>query len=189
MDLRLSGIPPLAISLILLVGCAPAPPGNGAATREAEVQLLKEEPLGARGVLEIKEDLASREAPDQWTSVVLLARIGGIDDQTWDPNRAAFVVIDLSSVEEVSQHAATEHDSDQCPFCREKKRKLLESTAMVEIVDVSGEVPSVDAQTLLGLEQGQDIVVRGEARIDSLGSLTVRAAGIYLRLRMPEAGS
>ena len=92
--------------------------------RDAEVHLLLEEPPGARGVLEIKEDLASRDAPDQWTGVVLVARIGGVDDQTWDPNRAAFVAMDLSSIEEASQHAATEHDSNQCPFCQAKKKKL-----------------------------------------------------------------
>lgn len=189
MNLRWHGMLPIAISVILLVGCRPAPPGSGAGTRDAVIHLLEEEPPGARGVLEIKEDLASRDTPDQWTSVVLVARIGGVEDQTWDPNRAAFVAIDLSSVEEVSQHAATEHNSDQCPFCRAKKKKLLESTALVEIVDANGEVPSVDARTLLGLEQGQDIVVRGEARIDSLGSLAVRAAGIYLRPSSPEAGS
>jgi hypothetical protein len=180
---------PMALSVVLLTGCRPAPPGSGAATRDAEAHLLEEEPPGARGVLEIKEDLASRDAPDQWTSVVLVARIGGIDGQTWDPNRAAFVAMDLSSIEEASQHAATEHDSNQCPFCQAKKKKLLESTALVEIVDANGEVPSVDAQTLLGLEQGQDIVVRGEARVDRLGGLAVRAAGIYLRPSSPEAGS
>ncbi len=52
---------------------------------------------------------------------------------------------------------------------------------MVEMVDQSGQVPPVDAQKLLGLSEGQTVVIRGEATLDKLGTLVVRSGGIYVR--------
>ena len=57
---------------------------------------------------------------------------------------------------------------------------------IVEVVDAKGQVPAVDARKLLGLAEGQTVVVRGEARIDGLGNLAVRARGVHLRRQTPE---
>ena len=80
-----------------------------------------------------------------------------------------------------SPNETPQHDAEACPFCRAEKKKQLASTALVQVVDAEGQVPAVDARKLLGLEEGQTIVVRGEAQIDGLGNLAVRAAGVYVR--------
>jgi len=82
---------------------------------------------------------------------------------------------------EAIRDAFQANDADNCPFCRAKKAKLLASTALVQVVDAEGNVPAMDARKLLGLKEGRTIVVRGEAQIDGLGNLAVRAAGIYVR--------
>jgi hypothetical protein len=151
--------------------------------------LLKDEPPGARGVLDIRADLESREKPEEAVGVVLVARIGGVEGYTWDPNRAAFTVQDLPAAEHAESEETPQHDAENCPFCRAKKKKLLASTALVQVVDSQGAVPAVDARKLLGLEEGQTIVVRGEAQIDGLGNLAVRAAGVYVRPPPPKTAS
>jgi hypothetical protein len=180
----------LVIALLLTAGCSRSPDAGGVGGARSEASrayLLAEEPAGARGVLEVKEDLEKRDQPDQWTAVVLLARIGGAEGQTWDPARAAFTMVDLSLVPEAPpSHDAPQHDADGCPFCRAKKNKRLAATAIVEVVDGEGQVPAVDARKLLGLAEGQTVVVRGEARIDGLGNLAVRARGVHLRRQTPE---
>ena len=167
--------------LTLLAGCYGSSgvnaPGSG---RWPQFPLLEEQPPGSRGVIETKADLEARESPDQWTEIVLVARIGGIEGETWDPDRAAFVVVDLSVVEPEQTHESPQHDADNCPFCRANRKKLLASTALVEIVDSTGQVPPVHAGKLLGVEEGQTIVLQGEGRIDGLGNLAVRATGVFV---------
>lgn len=157
--------------------------GDADASPAATRFLLAEEPPKARNVLEVESELENREQPEQWAEVVLLARIGGGDGPTWDPDRAAFTVTDLSlSLEGAQTHESPQHDADSCPFCRAKKQKRLAATAIVELMDEDG-VPPVDARKLLGLAEGQTVVLLGVARIDGLGGLAVRCRGVYLRIR------
>jgi hypothetical protein len=150
--------------------------------------LLNDEPPGAQGLLEIRAELEKRDTSAQRAEVVLLARVGGAEGSTWDPACAAFTVTDLSLVPEGTEtHGAPQHDADTCPFCRAKKKKRLAATALVQMVDAQGKVPAVDARKLLGLTESQTIVVCGEARIDGLGSLAVRARSLYLRRQAPKA--
>jgi hypothetical protein len=170
-----------AVCVIVLAGC------DGSRDRQADLpveaanfSLLDEEPSGARGVMETKAEFEGRENPGDWAEVVLLARIGGIDGEIWDPDRAAFMVVDTTYVEPEQKDEAPQHDADNCPFCRANKKKLLASTALVQIVDAAGDVPAVHAKRLLQVDVGQTVVLRGEARIDGLGNLAVRATGVFV---------
>ncbi len=171
-------------AMFCLGGCGVPSEGerSGADTlRTANRLLLTAEPPEARSVLEVKADLEARAQPEQWSDVVLLARVGGGDGPTWDPDRAAFTVTDLSlSSEDAQTQEPPQHDADSCPFCRVKKKKRLAATAIVELVD-EGRVPAVDARKLLGLSEGQTVVLRGAGRIDGLGGLAVQARGVYVR--------
>lgn len=180
----------LLMATLLLASCTrsgvrDAVPAEGAGA----AYLLGAEPAGARGVLEIREDLEGRDKPGEAIPVVLEGRVGGVDGMTWDPDQAVFVVRDAAIIEE-GEAGEPGHDADNCPFCRaKKKKKLLASTALVQVVDAQGNVPAVDARKLLGLTEGRTIVVRGEAQLDGLGNLAVRAAGVYVRPDASETAS
>ena len=190
MELRWDAAVGLVLAGLLLLGCNRSAVRDAAqADGPAAAYLLKEEPPGVRGVLDIRADLEGREKPEESVSVVLVARVGGAEGYTWDPNRAAFTVQDLSAAEHAKPDGTPQHDAEACPFCRAEKKKQLASTALVQVVDAQGKVPSVDARKLLGLEEGQTVVVRGEAQIDGLGNLAVRAAGVYVRPHPPKTAS
>jgi hypothetical protein len=161
-----------------------------AATPEVDGQmyLLADEPADARAVTEVRDALAASGTPDE---VVIIGRVGGLSQPTWDPEQAAFMIADLSLSEPEAEDSATHpdaqvHDADNCPFCRAKKKKVLAGLALVQIVDGGGQVPAVDARQLLGLSEGDTIVVAGRAHIDKLGALVVRSSGIFVRPRAKE---
>lgn len=167
--------------LATLLGCQDSPGTDvSQAGSTPQFTLLKEQPSGSRGVLEIRSDLEERETPDQWSEIVLVGRIGSIEGETWDPNRAAFVVLDRSYVEPEMTHDSPQHDADNCPFCRANRKKAFASSALVEILDADGQIPPIHAGRLLGVDEGQTVVLQGQGRIDALGNLAVRATGVYV---------
>jgi hypothetical protein len=108
--------------------------------------------------------------------VVLWGRIGG-KKQTWSPQSAEFVLADPTFALAAGDHECTD---DNCPFCKNKSN-AADAEAIVSLVDESGKVPAVAVRQLLPLEEGQLVVVRGQAEVNSLGVLVVRANGVYLR--------
>ena len=52
---------------------------------------------------------------------------------------------------------------------------------MVKIVDASGKTVAMDAKKSLGLKELQTVVVRGRAKRDETGNLTVLADGVFVR--------
>lgn len=170
-------------------GCQVASSTSVAAPEvDGKKYLLAAEPADARSVTEVRDALAASDTP---LETVVVGRVGGLSQPTWDPQRAAFMMADLSLVEPAESDSATHaeapvHDADNCPFCRARKKKELAGLALVQIVDASGRVPAVDARQLLGLSEGDTIVVRGQARLDKLGALVVRSSGVYVRPRAEE---
>ncbi|NQT41455.1 MAG: hypothetical protein HQ581_28460, partial [Planctomycetes bacterium] len=55
------------------------------------------------------------------------------------------------------------------------------ATALVKLVDDSGKVLATDARQLLQVKELQTVVVRGTAKRDQQGNLTVIADGIFVR--------
>jgi hypothetical protein len=169
----------LALLLLLIPGCNPQTAGR--AVGGPHRFLLSEEPSGARGVLEIKTALEESDEPSQPADLVLVGTVGGVAGFIWEPNRAAFTMLDSSVAESSHAEGPVGHDADNCPFCRANKKKALAATAMVRVVDERGEVPAVDARTLLGLAEGQTVVVRGQGHIGGLGNLVVDAHQLFVR--------
>ena len=139
-------------------------------TDEGKQFALSEEPTGAIGILEY------REATSPPTEVALWGKIGG-GRETWSPTSAEFMLIDPTFEMDAGGHVCT---SDNCPFCKGKDEKS-KAQAIVSLVDQKGQIPKVDARQLLPLEEGQIVVVRGQAQVNSLGQLVVRADGVYVR--------
>jgi hypothetical protein len=163
-----------------LSGCSGSTGSQEAAWAETGRQyLLAAEPPDARPVIELRQLV---EQAGRLEDISLVGRIDGLSQPTWDPDRAAFMVADTSLVrDEAEQDGAPQHDADNCPFCRAKTKRELAGLAMVEIVDQGGQVLPVAAQKLLGLSQGQTVVVRGDATLDALGTLVVHSGGLYVK--------
>jgi len=181
-----AGLAGTAALLLLLVGggCRQTTgPNRGAASAAGTKYLLDAEPASAQPVVDVRALLEEKKVP---TDIVVVGRISGLGQPTWDPERAAFMVADLSLAGEAEaakdEHDETpKHDAEACPYCRGKKKKELAGLALVQVVDADGSIPAVDARQLLGLRDGQTIVVRGQGEIDKLGTFVVRTNGIYVR--------
>lgn len=180
-----AGVAGTAILLLLIGGgCRQSTGVNlGAASASGAKYLLDAEPPAAQSVVDVRALLEEKKAP---ADIVVVGRISGLSQPTWDPEQAAFMVADLSLAGEEQaaedEHDETpKHDAEGCPYCRGKKKKELAGLALVQVVDADGSIPSVDARELLGLQDRQTIIVRGQGEIDKLGTLVVRANGIFVR--------
>lgn len=147
--------------------------GCGTHNTELDTQrakyLLADEPPGAVGVLDLRESISG----DQ--QVVVVGQIGGIADP-WSRGQASFVIMDPVALMEGEGHS----ENCDCPFCH-KSSEETEGLALVQFVDDSGEVLSVDAQRLFCVSKDQMVVVQGRAKLDQLGHLVVAAHGLYIR--------
>ena len=179
-----AGIVGTVILLLVGGGCRHSTgTDHDAASASGAKYLLDAEPAAAQSVVDVRALLEEKKTP---TDVVVVGRISGLGQPTWDTERAAFMVADLSlALEEEAakaEHDETpKHDAENCPYCHDEKQKELAGLALVQVVDSNGSIPSVDARQLLGLREGQTIVVRGQGQIDKLGTVVVRTSGIYVR--------
>ncbi len=179
-----AGLVAALLLTVLGAGCQNSGrPVRGVPSPEGEQYLLDTEPPGAKSVADVRALLEGQPAQSE---VVIVGRISGLSQPTWDPERAAFMVADesLSAAHEAAEdeHDRTpQHDAEHCPYCRDQRKKELAGLALVEVIDRDDCVPPVDARDLLGLRDGQTVVIRGEGGIDSLGALVVRTREIYVR--------
>jgi hypothetical protein len=153
---------------LLAAGCerpGSTAPGDGPGAASGQY-LLAEEPGGAKGVVEVRK--AARDGDE----VVVVGRIGGSDKPF--TGRASFTIVDpvLEPCEE-----------DGCgdPWCSTDPDELKEATTLVKFVDDHGRTRPDDAESTLGLKPLQTVVVKGRAKRDAAGNLTVLADGLYRR--------
>jgi hypothetical protein len=161
----------------LLAGCtgnAPPPTGptvTGPSPAGAK-HLLAAEPAGAKPVIDV------RKAAKDGDEVVVVGRIGG-SAQPWIKGRAGFQIVDPSF------KPCSEKGDDGCKtpwdYCCDPKGELVKGMATVKVVDAGGQTLPTDAKDLLGLAELDTVVVRGTAKRDEQGNLTVLAAGIHRR--------
>ncbi|MEN6496173.1 MAG: hypothetical protein ABFD16_17975 [Thermoguttaceae bacterium] len=156
---------------LIAVGCGrvsdspAAGSGNGAATVANSTYRLASEPAGAQDV-----KLARTSAKDN-DEVVVVGRIGG-DANPWIDGMAAFTIVDLSL-------KPCEDGACGNPYC--DADDLPTSKAMVKVVDGEGSVVPTESRQLLGVKELQTVVVRGKAKRDEAGNLTILASGIFVR--------
>jgi hypothetical protein len=169
------GLPVLLLA-VLVAGCGGDSPRDAAtdggrpAPAAGGQYLLTEEPPGARGVSAARKD--ARDGDE----VVVVGRIGG-EKKPWVEGRAAFWIVDLS----VKPCPPEEGCPTPWDYCCEDRAELLKAMATVKFVDTEGRTVVKDARELLGLKELQTVVVRGRARRDAEGNLTVLASGVYCR--------
>jgi hypothetical protein len=165
----------VAAGVVSVAGCGGDPPRPSAATpaqpsAAGRAYLLADEPAAPRGVKQARGDTVDGQ------EVAIVGRVGG-EVEPFVEGRATFVIADTSLV------ACSEMEGDTCPtpwdFCCETN--LGEATALVRIVDAQGETPAVTARELLGISELDTVVVRGTARRDAAGNLTILATGVFVR--------
>lgn len=136
--------------------------------------VLAEEPAG---VLSIADAKAKLTATPQ--AVVVAGRIGGRGTSPFGKNEATFSMLEIPT----DDHAAKPgHKPDDCPFC--KKRAANSPIAAVSFAGADGKVIPLDAPKLLGVAEGQDVVVRGSGFFDpklGIPVIQINADGLYVR--------
>ena len=163
----------LAASLaIVCVGCSngttTAPPTVAKQPASGQKYVAAAEPTGALGVG------AARETAKNDEDVVLIGRIGGSEKPFVD-GAAAFTIVDPK----VPHCAADEGCPTPWDYCC-KQNEVKDNIAMVKFVDGNKSV-ATDAKQLLGVKELNIVVVKGKAKRDESGNLTVLADQIYVK--------
>ena len=158
----------------LLIGCSQdtkqAKPIS-ATTVNRSPFLLSMEPQVATSVIKVRENASDGD------EVVIVGRIGG-SENPWIESRAAFSIVDGSL------KACSDIEGDNCPqpwdYCCETS-KLPNATALVKIIDEGGSLVTTDARELLGVKELSTVIVKGKAKRDDAGNLTVLANSVYIK--------
>jgi hypothetical protein len=133
--------------------------------------VLTEEPADAKTVITARQDTKDGD------EVTITGRIGG-DVDPWVKGRASFLIVDPSLV------PCSERPGDTCTtpwdYCCDTDR-LAASKATVKFVDEAGQTLPTDARELLGVKELERVTIRGKAKRDEAGNLTVLASGIYIK--------
>jgi hypothetical protein len=136
--------------------------------------LLAEEPAGALSLSDAKATLSPEPRP-----IVVAGRIGGRGMEAFVKDKASFSLLEIPNDDHADRPG---HKAEDCPFC--KKRAANAPIAAVQFVGEDGRELPVDARTLFGVREGQDVVVRGTGLFDpSLGIpvIQVSADGMHVR--------
>ena len=157
----------LFAGLMLAIGCSRGSTTTSTSSREDSNYVLSSEPSGAEGVIAVRETVQDGEP------VAIVGRVGG-EEKPWIDGLAAFTIVD-PSLEPCTEGCETPWD-----YCCDTD-KLPKASATVKFVDTDGKVISKDARTLLGIKELATVVVKGRAKRDEAGNLTVLADGVYVK--------
>ena len=160
--------------LFLLSGCG----GNSTATPSSTAQtpsvaldpslVLKEEPAGAKNVAEVREKGKDGE------ELVVAGWIAGSEEPIIN-GRAAFTMVDL-------QLPPPECTTKPYSYCCMPKEALLPNLVMVKFVDGEGKTILKDAHGLLGIKEGDIVVVRGRVACSEEGKVnSIVASALFVR--------
>jgi hypothetical protein len=133
---------------------------------------LNQSPADAQEVIQVHEDAKDGD------EVTLVGRIGG-SANPWNEGRAIFSIVDNSL------KACSDIPGDTCnkpwDYCCVSGKILKTSTALIKVVDERGNLVKADARDLLKVKELSTVVVKGKAKRDDAGNLTVLASGIYVK--------
>ena len=136
-----------------------------------EKWLVQTPPTGATPISEIKSSRASGELKAGEVGVIR-ARINAGEMSPWIRDQAAFVVTDATG-----HDGSEDHDPHQCPFCR---RDIKEHIALVRCTAGDGELIPMDARQLLGVAEGELLVVQGTICDGDADELEIAAQRVHI---------
>ena len=161
------------VGLALAAGCtgASAPTasnGPAAPAPSGEKFIAATEPTGAVAVGTARESVKDNE------EVVLVGRVGGSEKPFVD-GVAAFTIVDPK----VPHCAADEGCETPWDYCCQQNA-VKDNIAMIKVVD--GAKPVLfNAKALLGVKELSMVVVKGKAKRDDAGNLTVLAEQVFVK--------
>lgn len=161
----------LLAMVLVVAGCQGKDPGATAAAdgQVESVYLVTSEPPGALPVGE------ARAQSEDGQEVTLVGLIGGSTKPFVD-GLAAFTIVDPK----VPYCAADEGCPTPWDYCCETAA-VKENIATVKIVDEAGQPVAQSARELLPVKELSTVVVKGKAKRDELGNLTVAATQVFVR--------
>ena len=192
----------LAVVLLATTGCEKTDSSLPAGMTEQQVAdyretlLTTEEPADAQAVIEVRDTLrgsGEEGAEPSKGQVTVIGVIGSMPNPytaeaapafPWVDGFAAFSLVDPSTVAQFEGHQHAE--GEECMFCAGNARKLVDTVAQVRFRDPKGEPIAARADKLLGLREGDTVVVVGTGSIE-LGSLVVDAQKVYVKPKVAEA--
>lgn len=149
---------------------------GGGGGPEASMYLLAAEPAGAKGVLDVKQ--AAKDDDD----VVVVGRVGG-SAVPLVKGRASFTIVDPSL------RSCSDIEGDNCPtpwdYCCESPGRRARATVLIKFVDADGRTLEQDAGETFGIKPLQTVVVRGRAKRDVDGNVTILASALHIRETKP----
>lgn len=108
------------------------------------------------------------------SEIVVIGRVYSGDLDPFETGRASFLLTELPE-----QGHGDDHDPDNCPFCKRRAARL--PSAIVQILDESGQPLAIDARQLLGLKAKDVIVVRGTATPAEMNTIMIVAEQLSIR--------
>lgn len=157
------------IAVAAFAGCGKPEEKTAASSSSASPYRATSEPAGATDILVAKETVKDGD------EVTIAGRIGG-DEKPWVDGIAAFTVVDLSLKPCDEQEGCPTPWDYCCEVDAANKGK-----AMVKVVDANGKPVATDARELLAVKELNTVVVRGTAKRDEAGNLTILAQEIFVR--------
>lgn len=160
---------------LFVVGCGQ--PGAAPVTKTPGIKsssppktdlVLVEQPADAKPVGDV------RESAEEGFEVSILGRIGG-SPNPWVDGRAAFTIVD-PKLEPCKPEEGCPTPWDYC--C--STDLLPKNQALIKFVDAAGDTVEQDARQLLGVKELQTVVIKGKAKRDEAGNLTVLADGLFV---------
>ncbi len=156
---------------LVIAGCQPngAIESSGTGKLKPSTYLTQNEPINAIPVGEARE--ISKDVQD----ITLVGRIGGSNKPFVD-GLAAFTIVD-SKVPYCADEEGCPTPWDYCCQTDAVKKNI----ATVKIVDESGRPITQNARDLLNIKELTMVVVKGKAKRDDQGNLTVSTNQVYVR--------
>ncbi|MEO1617875.1 MAG: hypothetical protein AAFV88_18625 [Planctomycetota bacterium] len=114
-----------------------------------------------------------KESEGETVSGLIAGRIDAGEMNPFQDGQLAFLISELPE----EGHDDPDHE-DNCPFC--KRRLENAPKALVQFKNEQGEILRGDARTALGIDEGDVVIVSGQAEFDAaVNTVLIDAAGVY----------
>lgn len=161
---------------------------SAVATEWREKLLVANRPADGRPLVEVRQELASLEEGSGGHPVIVSGTIGSMPnpysaDKTheefpWMAEEASFFLVDEATVAEFKKHGHAK--GEECPYCLKLASTRSDRIAKIQIVDAQGAPVPYRADLLLGLKEGDRVVVSGDATLHLETLMVLEPDAIYV---------